>query len=106
MSRRRVPLLAMGLATLVLTVSVLMLGGCANRAAYEGLRQGGREACRNKSPEAARAACLANLDDNYDSYNEERQSAREEQQRTEAARKVCYDLPDGADRSDCLKRAR
>jgi hypothetical protein len=96
----------MGLTALFLGASALVLSACATRGAYEGLRQGGREACQNKSPESARAACLASLQDDYDSYNEERQHALEVAQRTEAARKLCHDLPEGPDRSECLKRVR
>jgi hypothetical protein len=82
----------------------ILLGACTTRGAYEGFREGGRESCRSKAPESDRAACLEHLQDDYDSYARQRQSVLEDERHTEAARKLCYDLPSGSDRADCLKR--
>ena len=103
MMRRRMSL-AMGLAAL-LGACALLLSACTTGGAYEGIRRGARDACQNKTPESERAACLARLQDDYRSYDEGRH-ALEAEQRTEAARKFCYDLPERPDRAKCLSHVR
>lgn len=83
-----------------------LLSAYSTRGAYEGWRQGGREACQNKAPESDRAACMARLEDSYDSYTRQRQEALEGAQNAAVARKACYEVPPGSDRDDCLKRLR
>ncbi|WP_397472365.1 hypothetical protein [Rheinheimera sp.] len=62
--------------TVVLTLMLLFIASCSNKAAYQNLQQNKRNECM-RAPAAEYDKCMQNMAQSYEEYERQRQQALE-----------------------------